>query len=100
MQDIDFFETEAVGDLTSRLGPDCQHLSNIIGNDISQCSTGFHSYEPFSSFPKCTFNLESNYCSFRGSGALIKLLILSWPLALSAIVICFVLSAIFLVHGQ
>lgn len=41
MQDIDFFETEAVGDLISRLGPDCQHLSNIIGNDISQCSTGF-----------------------------------------------------------
>ena len=35
VQDVDFFETEAVGDLTSRLGADCQQLSNIIGNDIN-----------------------------------------------------------------
>eukprot|EP00261_Vitis_vinifera_P039655 XP_019080898.1 PREDICTED: ABC transporter B family member 26, chloroplastic isoform X6 [Vitis vinifera] len=77
-QDIDFFETEAVGDLTSRLGADCQQLSNIIGNDINMILRNF----------------------LQGAGALIHLLTLSWPLALSTIVICSVLSAIFLVYGQ
>ncbi|XP_034708234.1 ABC transporter B family member 26, chloroplastic-like isoform X3 [Vitis riparia] len=77
-QDIDFFETEAVGDLTSRLGADCQQLSNIIGNDINMILRNF----------------------LQGAGALINLLTLSWPLALSTIVICSLLSAILLVYGQ
>lgn len=35
MQDVYFFDTEAVGGLTSRLTADCQRLSNVIGNDIN-----------------------------------------------------------------
>ena len=104
MQDIDFFETEAVGDLTSRLGADCQQLSNIIGNDINMILRNFlqvfilinHSFL-FLSSPSIWSLI---YCSFQGAGALINLLTLSWPLALSTIVICSVLSAIFLVYGQ
>ncbi|XP_021812905.1 ABC transporter B family member 26, chloroplastic-like isoform X3 [Prunus avium] len=34
-QDISFFDREAVGDLTSRLGADCQRLSLVIANDMS-----------------------------------------------------------------
>lgn len=60
LQDIVFFDTEAVGSLTSRLGSDCQQVSRIIGNDLNimfrnglQVS-GFwpplHSLLPFSSF--------------------------------------------------
>ncbi|KAH0976191.1 hypothetical protein GBA52_018090 [Prunus armeniaca] len=54
-QDISFFDREAVGDLTSRLGADCQRLSLVIANDISlilrnvlqvfatpEASIGFH----------------------------------------------------------
>ncbi|KAH0991333.1 hypothetical protein GBA52_002816 [Prunus armeniaca] len=53
--DISFFDREAVGDLTSRLGADCQRLSLVIANDISlilrnvlqvfatpEASIGFH----------------------------------------------------------
>ncbi|KAK9272693.1 hypothetical protein L1049_003070 [Liquidambar formosana] len=76
-QDIYFFDAEAVGDLTSRLAADCQRLSHVIGNDI---------------------NLISRYV-LQGTGALINLLTLSWPLALSALVISSVLSTIFLVYG-
>ncbi|KAF5961643.1 hypothetical protein HYC85_002852 [Camellia sinensis] len=61
--DLSFFDKEAVGDLTSRLGADCQRLSH-------------------------------------GIGALINLLTLSWPLAFSTLVICSVLSTIFLFYGQ
>ncbi|XP_044466070.1 ABC transporter B family member 26, chloroplastic-like isoform X2 [Mangifera indica] len=77
-QDILFFNTEAVGCLTSRLGADCQKLSNVIGNDVNLILRN----------------------SLQGIGALINLLVLSWPLALSALVICSVLSAVFLVYGQ
>ncbi|KAJ0052497.1 hypothetical protein Pint_02804 [Pistacia integerrima] len=76
--DILFFETEAVGVLTSRLGADCQQLSNVIGNDVNLILRN----------------------SLQGIGAFINLLVLSWPLALSALVICSVLSAVFLVYGQ
>lgn len=34
-QDIGFFDTKSVGDLTSRLGSDCQQLSHVIGNDMN-----------------------------------------------------------------
>uniref|UniRef100_A0A5B6ZL35 ABC transporter B family member 26 n=1 Tax=Davidia involucrata TaxID=16924 RepID=A0A5B6ZL35_DAVIN len=77
-QDISFFDREAVGDLTSRLGADCQRLSHVIGNDIHLILRNV----------------------LQGIGALINLLTLSWPLALSTLVICSVLSAIFLVYGQ
>ncbi|KAH0984896.1 hypothetical protein GBA52_012073 [Prunus armeniaca] len=77
-QDISFFDSEAVGDLTSRLGADCQRLSLVIANDISLIFRNV----------------------LQGIGALINLLILSRPLALSTLFICCVLSMIFLLYGQ
>lgn len=35
IQDISFFDAETVGDLTSRLGADCQQVSRVIGNDLN-----------------------------------------------------------------
>ncbi|ONI19688.1 hypothetical protein PRUPE_3G291900 [Prunus persica] len=77
-QDISFFDREAVGDLTSRLGADCQRLSLVIANDISLILRNV----------------------LQGIGALINLLILSRPLALSTLFICCVLSMIFLLYGK
>jgi ABC-type multidrug transport system fused ATPase/permease subunit len=37
-QDISFFDGETVGDLTSRLGSDCQQVSRVIGNDLNLIS--------------------------------------------------------------
>uniref|UniRef100_A0A0D9V9C9 ABC transporter B family member 26, chloroplastic n=1 Tax=Leersia perrieri TaxID=77586 RepID=A0A0D9V9C9_9ORYZ len=37
-QDIAFFDEETVGDLTSRLGSDCQQVSRVIGNDLNLIS--------------------------------------------------------------
>ncbi|KAI5651150.1 hypothetical protein M9H77_37155 [Catharanthus roseus] len=78
IQDISFFDSEAVADLSIRLGTDCQQLSNTIGNDIHLIIRNL----------------------LQGTGALVNLLLLSWPLALSSMVICSVLSAIFLVYGR
>ncbi|XP_054788172.1 ABC transporter B family member 26, chloroplastic-like isoform X3 [Prosopis cineraria] len=77
-QDISYFDREQVGDLTSRLSTDCQRLSYVIGNDLHLIFRN----------------------TLQGTGAVINLLTLSWPLALSALVICSVLSAIFLVYGR
>ncbi|KAF8037595.1 hypothetical protein BT93_B0469 [Corymbia citriodora subsp. variegata] len=77
-QDIGFFDTKSVGDLTSRLGSDCQRLSHVIGNDMNLIIRNV----------------------LQGTGALVNLLSLSWPLTLSTLVICSVLSAIFLVYGR
>ncbi|KAB1209119.1 ABC transporter B family member 26, chloroplastic [Morella rubra] len=77
-QDIPFFDREAVGDLTSRLGADCQQLSNVIRNNVHLILRN----------------------AVQGTGALVNLLTLSWPLALSTLVICSVLSIIFLFYGQ
>ncbi|XP_028785826.1 ABC transporter B family member 26, chloroplastic isoform X4 [Neltuma alba] len=78
LQDISYFDREQVGDLTSRLSADCQRLSYVIGNDLHLIFRN----------------------TLQGTGAIINLLILSWPLALSALVICSLLSSIFLVYGQ
>ncbi|KAI9075576.1 hypothetical protein K1719_042482 [Acacia pycnantha] len=77
-QDISYFDREKVGDLTSRLSADCQRLSYVIGNDLHLIFRN----------------------TLQGTGAIINLVTLSWPLALSALVICSVLSSIFLVYGQ
>ncbi|GAA0165723.1 ATP-binding cassette [Lithospermum erythrorhizon] len=77
-QDIYFFDVEAVGDLTSRLGTDCQRLSRIIGNDLHLIIRN----------------------TLQGTGALINLLTLSRPLALSTLAICLILSTIFLLYGR
>ncbi|KAH7549576.1 hypothetical protein JRO89_XS13G0051700 [Xanthoceras sorbifolium] len=76
--DISFFDAEAVGVLTSRLGADCQQLSYVIGNHIHLILRN----------------------SLQGMGALFNLLTLSWPLTLSALVVCSILSTVFLVYGQ
>ncbi|KAL8475388.1 hypothetical protein ACS0TY_028161 [Phlomoides rotata] len=78
LQDISFFNTEAVGNLTSRISTDCQRLSHIIGNDIHWILRNI----------------------LQGTGALITLMTLSWPLALSSLVVCFILSVIFLFYGK
>ncbi|KAI6700746.1 hypothetical protein NL676_015070 [Syzygium grande] len=77
-QDIGFFDTKSVGDLTSRLGSDCQQLSHVIGNDMNLIIRNV----------------------LQGTGALVNLLSLSCPLTMSTLVICSVLSAIFLVYGR
>ncbi|KAK3041850.1 hypothetical protein RJ639_000366 [Escallonia herrerae] len=78
LQDISFFDTQTVGGLTSRLGSDCQQVSRVIGNDLNLILRNL----------------------LQGSGALIYLLILSWPLGLCTLAICSTLSAIILIHGQ
>lgn len=77
-QDIAFFDEETVGDLTSRLGSDCQQVSRVIGNDLNLISRNL----------------------LQGVGALIYLLILSWPLGLCTMLTCGTLSTIMLVHGR
>ncbi|XP_077250523.1 ABC transporter B family member 26, chloroplastic-like isoform X2 [Tasmannia lanceolata] len=77
-QDMPFFDTETVGDLTSRLGSDCQQVSHVIGNDL---------------------NLMARKI-LQGTGALIYLFTLSWPLALSTLVICSALSTIIFFYSQ
>lgn len=37
-QDVSFLDNETVGDLTSRLGSDCQQVSRVIGNDLNLIS--------------------------------------------------------------
>ncbi|KAJ9135375.1 hypothetical protein P3X46_032566 [Hevea brasiliensis] len=77
-QDISFFDTEEVGGLTSRLGSDCQRLSHVIGNNIHLIVRN----------------------ALQGTGALINLLCLSWPLALSSLVICSVLAIVFRIFAR
>ncbi|BBG94023.1 transporter associated with antigen processing protein 1 [Prunus dulcis] len=78
LQDIFFFDTETVGDLTSRLGADCQQVSRVIGNDLNMILRNV----------------------LQGTGAMIYLLILSWPLGLCILVICSTLAAIMLIYGR
>uniref|UniRef100_A0A2P2LW04 ABC transmembrane type-1 domain-containing protein n=1 Tax=Rhizophora mucronata TaxID=61149 RepID=A0A2P2LW04_RHIMU len=78
LQDVSFFDTETVGDLTSRLGSDCQQVSRVIGNDLN-------------------FILRN---VVQGAGALIYLLILSWPLGLCTLTICSALAAVMLIFGM
>ncbi|KAL5552815.1 hypothetical protein UlMin_040216 [Ulmus minor] len=77
-QDISFFDGETVGDLTSRLGADCQQVSRVIGNDLNLILRN----------------------ALQGTGAMIYLLILSWPLGLCTLMICCTLGAIMLLYGR
>ncbi|KAE8697137.1 EMB3012 protein [Hibiscus syriacus] len=77
-QDTSFFDTETVGNLTSRLGSDCQRLSHVIRNDIHLIVRNV----------------------IQGTGALINLLTLSWPLTLPTLIICSVLAVIFSIYGR
>ncbi|KAF5741097.1 ABC transporter B family member 26 chloroplastic-like [Tripterygium wilfordii] len=77
LQDISFFDSETVGDLTSRLGSDCQQVSRVIGNDLNLILRN----------------------SLQGTGALIYLLVLSWRLGLFTLMICFTLAAVMFIYG-
>lgn len=78
LQDISFFDSSTVGELTSRLGADCQQVSRVIGNDLNLISRNI----------------------LQGTGALIYLLILSWPLGLCTLAICITLLSIMTLYGQ
>ncbi|XP_059657854.1 ABC transporter B family member 26, chloroplastic isoform X2 [Cornus florida] len=77
-QDISFFDSETVGDLTSRLGADCQQVARVIGNDLNLILRN----------------------GLQATGAMIYLLILSWPLGLCTLAICTTLSTIMLLYGR
>ncbi|CAN1152233.1 ABC transporter B family member 26, chloroplastic [Linum perenne] len=78
LQDISFFDDETVGDLTSRLGSDCQQVSRVIGNDLNLILRNV----------------------VQGTGALTYLLILSRPLGLCTLFICSVLAAVMTIYGM
>ncbi|KAJ0895920.1 putative bacterial ABC-type protein transporter [Helianthus annuus] len=78
LQDINFFDSESIGDLTSRLGSDCQQVSRVIGNDLNLILRNL----------------------LQATGALIYLLVLSWPLGLCTLAICTTLSLIMYRYGQ
>ncbi|GAY36283.1 hypothetical protein CUMW_021110 [Citrus unshiu] len=75
--DISFFDSETVGDLTSRLGSDCQQVSRVIGNDLNLILRNV----------------------LQGTGALIYLIVLSWPLGLCTLMICSALAGLMLIYG-
>ncbi|XP_059072961.1 ABC transporter B family member 26, chloroplastic isoform X2 [Cryptomeria japonica] len=77
-QDIAFFDTEAVGVLTSRLGTDCEQVSHIIGSDLNKMFRN----------------------GLQGIGALIYLVMLSWQLALSTVLLCCLMSTILFFYGR
>ncbi|KAG6530164.1 hypothetical protein ZIOFF_012386 [Zingiber officinale] len=77
-QDISFLDKETVGDLTSRLGSDCQQVSRVIGNDLNLILRN----------------------ALQATGALIYLFILSWRLTLSTLAICSALSTIMFFYGH
>lgn len=77
LQDISFFDSETVGDLTSRLGSDCQQVSRVIGNDLNLILRNV----------------------LQGTGALIYLIVLSWPLGLCTLMICSALAGLMLIYG-
>jgi len=77
-QDISFFDSKTVGELTSRLGADCQQVSRVIGNDLNLISRD----------------------TLQATCALVFLFTLSWPLAFSTLVICITLTTIMFFHGR
>ncbi|KAJ4711045.1 ABC transporter B family protein [Melia azedarach] len=77
LQDISFFDSETVGDLTSRLGSDCQQVSRVIGNDLNLILRNV----------------------LQGAGSLIYLLVLSWPLGMCTLIICSTLAGVMLIYG-
>lgn len=77
-QDIAFFDKEAVGILTSRLGSDCQQVSRIISNDLN-------------------IMLRN---ALQGIGSLLYLTTISLPLALSTVIICTAMWCTMILYGR
>ncbi|CAA6668232.1 unnamed protein product [Spirodela intermedia] len=78
LQDISFFDKKTVGNLTSRLGADCQQVSQVIGNDLNLISRNI----------------------LQGAGTMGYLFVLSWQLALTTLGICFILATVMTFHGR
>nr|GMD95444.1 ABC transporter B family member 26, chloroplastic [Ipomoea batatas] len=70
--------SRSFGDLTSRLGADCQQVSRVIGNDLNLILRNL----------------------LQGIGALAYLLILSWPLGLCTLAICSTILILLLLYGR
>ncbi|KAI5058685.1 hypothetical protein GOP47_0026855 [Adiantum capillus-veneris] len=77
-QDISFFDKEAVGILTSRLGSDCQQVSQIISKDLNIMLRNV----------------------LQGLGSLVYLSRISLPLALSTITICTIMWCTMVYYGK
>ncbi|KAL5178782.1 ABC transporter B family member 26, chloroplastic [Glycine soja] len=100
LQDISFFDNETVGDLTSRLGADCQQVSRVIGNDLNLIMRNVLQVD-LVMIDVILVKLISHVGGFNwGGGSLIYLLILSWPLGLSTLVVCSILAAVMLRYGR
>lgn len=78
LQEMNFFDEETVGDLTSRLGSDCQQVSRVIGNDLNLICRNV----------------------LQGAGALIFLFMISWSLAISMALICIFLAIVLSFYGR
>jgi ABC-type multidrug transport system fused ATPase/permease subunit len=77
-QDIAFFDAEAVGALTSRLGSDCQQVSQIIGTDLNIMFRN----------------------ALQGIGAFLYLMALSWQMALTTLAICSIMWYFMQIYGR
>ncbi|RDY06816.1 ABC transporter B family member 26, chloroplastic, partial [Mucuna pruriens] len=100
LQDISFFDNETVGDLTSRLGADCQQVSRVIGNDLNLILRNVLQVD-LVVIDAMLVKLISHIGGFNwGGGSLIYLLILSWPLGLCTLMICSILAAVMLRYGR
>ncbi|XP_078447214.1 transporter associated with antigen processing protein 1 isoform X2 [Wolffia australiana] len=78
LQNMSFFDKKTVGNLTSRLGADCQQVSQVIGNDLNLISRNL----------------------LQGSGTMIYLFVISWKLALTTLSICTILAVVMTFHGR
>ncbi|KAH7446526.1 hypothetical protein KP509_01G060800 [Ceratopteris richardii] len=77
-QEMSFFDKEPVGILTSRLGSDCQKVSQIISKDLN-------------------IMLRN---ALQGLGSLLYLTRISWSLALSTFTICMIMLYIMQLYGK
>ncbi|CAI7791961.1 unnamed protein product [Closterium sp. NIES-54] len=77
-QDIAFFDGQSVGDLTSRLGSDCQAAGYTMGSDL---------------------NIVLRH-SLLGIGTFVFLVRLSWQMALMAAALCGVMWYLLVVYGK
>ncbi|KAH8974688.1 hypothetical protein BDL97_01G114600 [Sphagnum fallax] len=77
-QDIAFYDAEAVGALTSRLGSDCQQVSQIIGTDLNIMFRN----------------------ALQGIGAFLYLVVLSWQMALTTLAICSIMWYFMQIYGR
>ncbi|CAI7837619.1 unnamed protein product, partial [Closterium sp. NIES-53] len=77
-QDIAFFDGQSVGDLTSRLGSDCQAAGYTMGSDL---------------------NIVLRH-SLLGIGTFVFLVRLSWQMALMAAALCGVMWYLLVVYGN